>query len=121
MKFQVIKDEKTLKDTLRYRLELIRLLSQRTLISPDGLFEEIKFISHYEWLKIPNEDLFISENDGICFKLEINDHKHTFMDNELLFTDLIVDDEECFKDFLNLFGWQEKDIVAIKTELDNKK
>jgi len=120
MEFQVIKDEKLLKDTLRYRLELIRLLSQKTLISSDSLFEEIKFISHYEWLKTPNEDLFISEDDGTCFKLAINDHKHTFMDNEILFTDLIVDNEECFMDFLSLFGWQEKDILAIKTELENK-
>lgn len=120
MKFQIIKDEKTLKDTLRYRLELIRLLSKKTLISPSS-FEEIEFISHYEWLKIANEDLFISENDGVCFKLEINDHKHTFMDNELLFTDLIVDNEEYFMDFLDLFGWQEKDILAIKAELENKK
>ena len=103
------------KNLLKQRLEWIKLLLQTNTTTD---FIEKDFILKYNWLKIENSKIFISDVGSLLFRLIIQDNTATSKPMKILYLRILSEEDE-FIEFLKLF-WKEEYINKAKKQLDTE-
>ena len=101
------------KNLLKQRLEWIKLLFQTNSTTD---FIEKDFILKYDWLKIENNKLFISDVNSLLFRLTIQTNTATSKPMKIIYLRILSEEDE-FIEFLKLF-WKEEYINEAKKQLD---